>query len=618
VPGSGGVAHRTPGRSSLVQPSYASPTPAEASPLVTAVTEAPSAVLPADVAWAPAAPLPAAAPAGTAAAASIAIEPEAGPAEAASLPAALAAVALMAVLTATWLIVDPRTPDMAAASYRVSLFASHGFSVLDANWYGGHDLPGYSLLFPPLGALLGLRAVAALSVIASSVLFARLARSMYGTAAAWGTALFVLAAIGDVWLGRVAFAFGVPFALAAALSLRRGHPVAAAGLAALSAAASPVAGALLGLFALSASIHRRSARPLLVLALPPALLVGAVAVLFPEGGYEPYPLLSFLATAVVVIAFLVALPRESRALRVGGLVYLAACVGCLLVRSPMGSNIERYAVLLAGPLLLCECVAARERGLATGAWRRRGVLTPAAGVALSVIGVFVVWGPVRETLAVAGSEATSPAYYAPVTRFLERHSLHEAIRVEVPLTRTHWETDLLAKNISLARGWDKQLDERFDSVLLEGHLTPASYEGWLHRDGVAYVALPDARPDPSSEQESKLIQAGLPYLEQVYSNAHWRVYRVRGATPLASGPGRLTRLAYDSFEIHARRAGSFLVRVHYSPYWSLQKGSGCVAAGHGGWTRVTLDGPGTAVVQAGFSLTRALEGGPACTRGAGA
>ena len=83
----------------------------------------------------------------------------------------------------------------------------------------------------------------------------------------------------------------------------------------------------------------------------------------------------------------------------------------------------------------------------------------------------------RETLAVAGSEATSPSYYAPVTRFLERHSAGEAIRVEVPLTRTHWETALLANNVSLARGWDKQLDERFDSVLLEEGLTASGLRG---------------------------------------------------------------------------------------------------------------------------------------------
>ena len=572
---------------------------------------------------------PAPLPAGAGADVQVPAEGALGPAavlEPMPITAALAAVVLLATLTATWLIVNPLTPDMAAASYRVSLFAGHGFSVLDANWYGGHDLPGYSLLFPPLGALLGLRAVAALSVIASSVLFARLARSVYGTAAAWGTALFVLAALGDVWLGRIAFAFGVPFALAAALSLRRGHPLLGAGLAVLSAAASPVAGALLGLVGLSLSIHQRSARPLLVLALPPALLVGTLVLLFPEGGYEPYPLLSFLATVAVVIAFLIALPKDSRALRVGGLVYLAACVGCLLVRSPMGSNIERYVVLLAGPLLLCECMAARDRdrdrdrggrsGSPRAGWRRRAALTPAAGVALSAIGVFVVWGPVRETLAVAGSEATSPSYYAPVARFLERQGRHEAIRVEVPLTRSHWESALLAKNVSLARGWDKQLDERYDSVLLAEGLTPASYEAWLHREGVSYVALPDARPDPSSAQEAKLIRAGLPYLQKVYSNAHWRVYRVRGATPLASGPGRLTRLAYDSLKIHARHAGSFLVRVHFSPYWAITTGAGCVEPGPGGWTRVTLDGPGSAVVKASFSLTRALEGGPACTAGA--
>jgi hypothetical protein len=532
----------------------------------------------------------------------------------AALPGALAAVVLLAGLTAAWLIVDPHTPDMAAATYRVSMFARHGFSVLDANWYGGHDLPGYSLLFPPLGALLGLRAVAAISVLASSVLFARLSRSLYGSAAAWGTALFVLAALGDVWLGRIAFAFGVPFALGAALALHRGRPVLAGTLAALSAAASPVAGALLGLLGLSVALSQRSPRAFLALAVPPALLVGVLAVLFPEGGYEPYPLLSFLPTAFVVLAFLIALPARARTLRIGGIVYLAACVGCLLIRSPMGSNIERYAVLLAGPLLLCELLVVRERSRARH-WSARGgrALTPAAGVALGSIAVFVVWGPVRETVAVAGSEATSPSFYKPVERFLARHSRDEPIRVEVPLTRTHWETALLAPNISLARGWDKQLDERYDGVLLEPGLTAGAYQRWLHREGVTYVVLPDVAPDPSSAQEAQLVRAGLPYLQRVFRSAHWRVYRVRGATPLAAGPGRLEALTYDSFKLRARQSGSFLVRVHFSPYWTLAKGDGCVGPAPGGWTAVTLRRAGSATVEASFSLSRALEGGGSCS-----
>jgi hypothetical protein len=302
-------------------------------------------------------------------------------------------------------------------------------------------------------------------------------------------------------------------------------------------------------------------------------------------------------------------------------VYLAACLGCLFVPTPMGSNIERYVVLLAGPLLACELLAARERGRAQHTSRVGGgrpparALTPAAVVGLASITVFVVWGPVRETVAVAGSEATSPSYYKPVERFLARHTRREAVRVEVPLTRTHWETDLLARNVSLARGWDKQLDERFDSVLLRPGLTARSYLGWLHRQGVVYVALPDAVPDPSSAQEARLIRHGLPYLKRVFRSRHWRIYRVRGATPLASGPGRMTALSYDSFTVHARRAGSFLVRVHFSPYWTITHGSGCIAPGPGGWTELTVPRAGSAKVTAGFSLSRALSGGGSCSRG---
>src|ERR1019366_9065137 len=90
------------------------------------------------------------------------------------------ALGFVAALMALWLIVDPRTPDLAAQVYRVGLFHQIGLAVWDEHWYAGHDLPGYSLLFPPLGALLGIRAVGALAVLASTVLFERLARSVWG------------------------------------------------------------------------------------------------------------------------------------------------------------------------------------------------------------------------------------------------------------------------------------------------------------------------------------------------------------------------------------------------------------------------------------------------------
>jgi hypothetical protein len=506
------------------------------------------------------------------------------------------APALAVLLLVVWLIADPRTPDLAAQVYRVDLFRQLGFAVWDEHWYAGHHLPGYSLLLPALGSLLGLRLVGVLAVLASTLLFERLALDAYGPSAQLGAAFFAVAAVCDVWIGRIAFAVGVSFALASVLLLARGHPRWAGVLAALCAAASPVAGALLALAALTRALAQRSPRPLLALAVPVALVLVPLALLFPEGGFEPFPFRSFLATVAVVLAFLYALPPEQRTLRVGALVYLLVCLLSLLTHTPMGSNIERYGVLLAGPLLLC-------------AWGGRP--TPAASAALCLIAVWLLWGPVRETVAVAGSESTSAAYYRPVERFLAGND-GGPVRIEVPLTRSHWEAALLAPNVSLARGWEKQLDSRYDQLLLSPGLTATAYERWLHAQAVSYVALPDTTLDPSSAQEGRLIRRGLPYLRLVYAGSHWRIFAVRSPTPLLSGPGRLTALGNETFTLRAAAAGNFIIRAHFTRYWTVVDGSACVGRARGGWTRVSVGSPGRVRIAARFSLSRALGLGGSC------
>jgi hypothetical protein len=541
-----------------------------------------------------------------------------------SRSAPLAGVAFATGLLAVWLIANPRTPDLAAAAYRLNLFDHLGLAVYDAHWYAGHDLPGYSLLFGPLAWLFGLRVVGALSVLASVACFQRLTLAAYGASARWAVAAFALAAVGDVWIGRLAFALGVSFGLGAVLALVRGRAIAAGALALLCAAASPVAGALLALAALTDALASRSARALIALALPAGVVVCSLALLFAEGGSEPYPILSFAATVAVVAAFAWALPREQRLLRMGAAIYLLACLLFLLVPTPMGSNIERYGVLLAGPLLAAAALTGRPRAEAADALavdgrdgagqRERPRLTPPVALALCAWLGWVCWGPLRETLAVAGNESTSSAYYAPVERFLQEHPRGPA-RVEVPLTRSHWETAELAPRISLARGWEKQLDVRFDSVLLARGVTPAAYGRWLREQAISYVALPDTKLDPSSAREGELIRAGLPYLREVFASRHWRVYAVSAPSPLASGPGRLTSLGHDSFTLAVSSPGSFLVRVHHTRYWTLARGSGCVGPAPGGWTRVVARAPGTLLVRASFSLGRALGPGSSCGSG---
>ncbi len=531
-------------------------------------------------------------------------------------PAWLAVPALALVLLAAWLIVDPRTPDLAAATYRATLFGESGFALWDEHWYGGHDLPGYSLLFGPLAWLLGVRLVGGLAALTSTLLFERLVVGRFGERARWAAAWFAVGAVGDLWLGRIAFALGVPFALAAVLLLARGRPRRAALLAAASAAASPVAGALLALAGVTAALRspRRSWRTPAALSLAPLAVVLALALLFPEGGFEPFPLRSFIAAAVVAVAFLLALPRGELLLRDGAVLYLLVCVGCVAVHSPVGSNVERYAVLLAGPLLIC---AHLDRRLPAG----RALLVPGGGaapggprvvlaLALAVTALWVVWGPVRESTAVAGSQATNASYYAPLERYLD--GVSQPLRLEVPLTRSHWESALLAPHFSLARGWEKQLDERYDGVLLGNGLDAASYDAWLRAQAVSYVALPDATLDPSSAREGELIRAGLPYLRQVFASEHWRVYRLLGATPLVTGAAILTALGHDSFALRALSPGAVTVRVHWTRYLVPTSGDACVTQAPAGWTLVQARRAGVVRVAARFSLTRAFSSGRVC------
>ena len=173
---------------------------------------------------------------------------------------------------------------------------------------------------------------------------------------------------------------------------------------------------------------------------------------------------------------------------------------------------------------------------------------------------------------------------------------------------------MLAPHVALARGWEKQLDSRYDGLLLRKRLSASAYREWLDREAISYVALPDLAPDPSSAVEDRLIRSGLPYLHEVLRTPHWRVFAVAGAAPLATGPGRLTELGHDTFALDALDAGPFLVREHFSRYWTVLAGDACVGRGPEGFTEVRARAPGRIVLGARFSLGRALGSAAECRR----
>jgi hypothetical protein len=512
------------------------------------------------------------------------------------------ALPLACVLVGAWLVLAPRSPDMAAQTYRATLFEHSGFTLWDDNWYAGHHLPGYSLVFPWLALLFGIRLVGALAVLASTFAFERIALAVYGPRARWGAACFALAAAGDLWIGRITFALGVMFAVLAVLALVRERPWLAALLTVVCAATSPVAGLLLALAGATHVLATRRALAGLTLVLPAFLVVLALQALFPEGGWEPFAASSVTATLAVTLAFLYAVPREERLLRIGGVVYLAVTVVSILP-TPMGSNVDRYAVLLAGPLALCA--------LGRDGFRRPGRSFASVIVAVAGIVVWTAWGPVRESTGIIGDPSTGSAYYTPLERFLTTHG-GALVRVEVPFTHSHWEAALLAPKVELARGWERQLDTKYDPIFFKNGLTSSAYSVWLHENAVSYVALPDVRLDGSSDEEAALIRSGEPYLREVFSSLHWRVFVVVDPTRLASAPALLTQLGHNSFTLRFPTAGRSIVRVHYTRYWATSRTHACVGRAPGGWTAVSVTAPGVVRVAARFSLERALGLGDGC------
>jgi hypothetical protein len=347
-----------------------------------------------------------------------------------------------------------------------------------------------------------------------------------------------------------------------------------------------------------------------------------------------------IAAFGVPLLMLWVLPARERLLRCGVALYLGAVLASYAVATPMGSNVVRLGVLLAPPILV-GAVGAEDMRIALGrlaavrgrvrGWGRRPKMAAAdpdhrrigrapARLALVFVAlVLIAWqvnGPLAQSLEGVGDPSLQSSYYAPVTAFLAGQAAGDPMRIEVPFTQSHWDAVVLGRTFELARGWERQLDTKYDALFYAPRLTPAAYQAWLEDTGVRFVALPDAALDDSSRQEAALIRAGQPYLRQVFASAHWRVYRVLNPTPLATGPGRLTSIDVDGFGLRVDRPGDFVVRVRYTRYWTLVTGSGCIGPASDGWTAVRAAAAGALRVDALFSLGRAIGASRACPTGA--
>ncbi len=477
-----------------------------------------------------------------------------------------------------------RGPDIPAQVYRVALFRDHGFVLWDNGWYGGHYQLPYSVLFPPFGAVLGLYGVATLSAATAAWAFARLIEGHFGRRAFAAGILFAVGTAGPVAIGQLPFLAGEAVGLLAILAARSRKPVLTVFLAIVCPLFSPVAGAFLMLAFMAWALasprgDRASLVALTVITAVPLIVLGLI---FPSTG--PFPFLGIdLALIVIVCAAGIRwLPVSQQALRLGLVLYGLTAVAVFVVPNPIGGNLERLVVTFGPALLVALASLYKKR-------------------ALFVLAVpLLIWQGSPAIAAIIESNQNQSAsvadYYQPLIDALGRQ--HEIGRIEIPFTANHWEAAYVAPHVPLARGWERQVDMN-DNPLFYGKsdLTSKSYHTWLDDSGVSWVALPDVELDYSARAEGKLIEAGQPYLQPVWHNAHWRLWRVVGSPGMTSGPGRLTALAPDQIVLDATAAGATTVRVRYTPAWSIASGPGCVQPGAGPWTEIVASRPGRIVVE---------------------
>ena len=183
------------------------------------------------------------------------------------------------------------------------------------------------------------------------------------------------------------------------------------------------------------------------------------------------------------------------------------------------------------------------------------------------------------------------------------------VRVEVPPTANHWESAYLASQFELARGWLRQLDTTRDDIfygdeelLTARHLRPlaAPERDLLRRPARRAARLllgRRAAADPQRDRPTSTC-----------AGARRTGGSTRSATPspwssrsgAGGGAGALGRTRRASSST-VNRPGDFLVRVNFTPYWSIARGAGCLIR-HGDWTVARAAHPGVFRVAADFSV----------------
>ena len=493
-------------------------------------------------------------------------------------PVIIAAGSVAVLFAIAYLLAAPMGRDLSAQLAHAQLAESYWPELLDLRWYGGFNPLGYSVLSPPVMALLGVRLTTALAYVATVVLFAALLKNTLKNAGvARPVAASVIAAVcltGNLVVTRTTFSLGLAIALGALLALMSGRLRIASVLSVLAPLASPVAGLFLGVAggALFLSGQRRAGLTLGVSALVPTVAVGLA---FGNGGRQSF------AEEHALIGFLICLAMAGLCWRLpvirwGALLSAGLVAAAYVLPTPVGTNATRLPELFAAPIIVA--VAAVPLVAVIAATASAVLLLPPTSLT-----------EVRER----GDPALSAEFYAPLLDQLAARGEDGPIEVVPSLRRG--EAAFVAPVVATARGWSRQIDIGRNPIFYDGTLSADTYRAWLDDNAISYVAISNGPFEWAATDEATLVRRGLPYLQAEWSDREWTLYAVTNPRPVISSPGRVIARDPVSLTVALPEPGEYVVRVRWSRY--LSASDGCVRPTEDGWSVLVVEDSGTVTIE---------------------
>jgi len=499
--------------------------------------------------------------------------------------------------------------DDPAHLYKVFLIRDGQSVFWDNYWYGGgYGAITYGFVFYWLAQFVPAKLIVVLAAGALPALFYVYQRDMWRLDDVWPAWLLAGVMVAYLAHGQDPFVLALALTFGGLAPLARGHPLWAALPVVIGIFVNPMGLVVAATFMVADVLGRPGLRRRYVAFAAAAAPFVVIRVILGWAFTEPGAYLNQTSQLLIYLGFAltgVALAgvnavHPRRPFVILFLTYAGIClISFVMPGSPLGNNTGRFFMVFGLPLLFLLRHTRLQRPFPHG---------DLAVVPIVLFALLQFSSPVSHFMNAAERPQAQRSFFAPALALAaRRHDTDH--RIHVVALRRHWEADLFPEaGYPITRGWYRQADAIHNSFFYEPY-DAATYTAWLRRMGVEYVFLADAPLDAWSRREARILATSREF-ELVDHAGAWTMYRLRDAEPLVvgldGGTGHVVSFGHRAVTLTVDHPGSYLIKVTWCPYWTLEGGPGGLRRGLGRFVVLDAERAGEYTVRFEVTLGKAL------------